>query len=105
MMIGFHNMPPDMILEEELSVIQKGFGDFLDERYGDEDVDLCFVTHEGMYDEDQDPHPEGWGLSEDEMWDKIPGETREEKAENVKRIMAGEKPKEFYDDGEEEASS
>lgn len=92
MMIGFRNMGPEMIVEEELSVIQKGVGQFLDERYGEEDVDLCFVTHEGLYHEDTDPHPEGWGYSEDQMWEMIPGDTKEEKKANVERMMEGEKP-------------
>jgi hypothetical protein len=92
MLLDFRNRPRDMIVDEELSIIGEHFSKWLDERYGDENVDLVFVTHAGMYDEKNDPHPPGWGLSEEEMWEALPGRTREEKRENIERMMRGEMP-------------
>jgi hypothetical protein len=92
MMLDFRRRSSDMIMEEELRVIQDAFSTWLDERYGESNVDLCHVTHQGMYDEDLDPHPEGWGMDEDEIWDRIPGETQEEKRAWIEQNMEGEEP-------------
>ena len=81
LMIGWRKMPPEMLVEEELQVLQRGIGALADHLYGEEDVDLCIVTHEGVYDDETEPYPEGWGPAAEEMWDAIPGETMEEKRE------------------------
>ena len=95
MMLDFRRRPREMIVEEELNVIQQAFSDWLDERYDSINVDLCSVTHEGLYNEDEDPHPEGWGLSEEELWELIPGDTDEEKRKNVERAMRDIPPEEL----------
>lgn len=87
MMLDFRRRPPDMIVEEELRRIRDAFSSWLDEAYGEENVDLCYVTHEGMYDEDIDPDPPGWGLSVDEMMELIPGETLEEKRAYIENAL------------------
>lgn len=95
MMLDFRRRPPDMIVEEELRVIQSAFSEWLDERYGEHNVDLCFITHEGLFNEDTDEPPVGWGLSHEEMWELIPGDTEEEKKAFVEKTMEGVDPEDL----------
>lgn len=95
MMLDFRERPPDMIVPEELRELQKIFSEYLDNRYGEGNVDLCYITHEGMYREDIDEAPEGWGLSNEEMWELIPGETEGEKRAYIEDKMRGIDPEEL----------
>lgn len=87
LVLDWSEMPPDMLIEEELKRLQGVISNALDTLYGNDwVVDLIFVTHEGKLGEDEER--EGWGLSSDEIWDRLPGETKEEKREWVIRRMS-----------------
>ncbi len=81
----------DELIEQHREWLRQIITPVLDEFYGEDCVDLVYVTYEGkMRDEDpEDAHP-GWGLSHQDIMDRIPGETDEEKQAWVKRIMEGE---------------
>jgi glycogen debranching enzyme len=71
-------------LEEEIENVQKVVGRALEAEYGYNEVDLVWVTWEGKLGEDEDT-PEGWGMSAEEIWDRLPGDTQEEKREFIER--------------------
>jgi hypothetical protein len=71
-------------LEEEKERVQYLIADTLSEEYGEQEVDLVWVTWEGRMTDEDDYEP-GWGLSPEEMWDLLPGETQDEKKEWIKR--------------------
>ena len=71
-------------LEEEIELIQKTLARALEAEFGYDEVDLVWITWEGKLGEDEDT-PEGWGMSADEIWDRLPGDTKEEKREFIQR--------------------
>jgi hypothetical protein len=71
-------------LEEEKEKVQRLIADALNGEYGEEEVDLVWVTWEGRMTDEDDYEP-GWGLSPEEMWDLLPGDTQDEKREWIKR--------------------
>lgn len=71
-------------LEEELEHLQKVIARAVEAEYGYNEVDLVWVTWEGKLSEDEDT-PEGWGMSAEEIWDRLPGDTQEEKREFMDR--------------------
>lgn len=83
----------DELIEEHTRWIQQMIIPPLNEFYGDLEVDLVFVTHEGkLKDSDPEEMHVGWGLSAAEMMDRIPGETEQEKRDWITRSMEGEDP-------------
>jgi len=71
-------------LEEEIENVQRVVSRALEAEYGDPEVDLVWVTWEGKLGEDEDT-PEGWGMSAEEIWDRLPGDTQEEKRAFIER--------------------
>jgi hypothetical protein len=73
-------------LEEEIEHLQKVVAQALEEEYGDPEVELVWVTWEGKLHEDEDT-PEGWGMSARDIWDRLPGDTQEEKRRFMEQWM------------------
>lgn len=78
MLMDWSGQPEDMIVEEELAKLEVVVNRAVDEHYdNDTTLDLTTVTHEGKLKQGQiEP---GWTVDEESIWDRIPGDTREEK--------------------------
>jgi hypothetical protein len=88
MLLDWSGMPADMILEEELAKIETLINDALDEHYGNNTtLDLTTVTHEGKISEDAEEP--GWTVDVEAVERRIPGDTKEEKMEWVRRRLEG----------------
>jgi hypothetical protein len=78
MLFDWSDQSPDMIVEEELARIELLVNRVLDAHYNDDTtLDLTIITHEGKLAAGQEL--KGWTVDEESIWDRIPGDTREEK--------------------------
>jgi len=78
MLMDWSEQPEDMIVEEELGTLQRVIESAVDGHYGnDTTLDLTTITHEGKLGEGISE--EGWTVDDDTVWDRIPGDTHEEK--------------------------
>ena len=83
----------DELLEEHCRWLEAMLAEPLNDFYGSEAVDLVFVVHAGkMQDGDPPEMHEGWGLSDEDIWGRIPGETMDEKRKYILRAMEDEDP-------------
>lgn len=78
MLLDWSKQSPDMIVEEELALLEIIVNRAVDEHYGDTTtLDLTTVTHEGKLGDGVDE--QGWTVDVQSIWDRVPGDTREEK--------------------------
>jgi hypothetical protein len=83
MLFDWSSMGPDFIIEEELGKIEALINGVLDDHYQDDTtLDLTLVTYEGKLELGE--NQEGWMVDHDMVWDRIPGDTREEKTQWIK---------------------
>ena len=80
MLMDWSAQSPDMIVEEELAKIEVIINSAVDAYYEDHTtLDLTTVTHEGKL--AHGTIEPGWTVDEQSIWDRIPGDTQEEKLE------------------------
>ena len=78
MLMDWSFQSQDMIVEEELARLEVIINSAVDEYYEDHTtLDLTTVTHEGKL--AHGAIEPGWTVDEQSIWDRIPGDTQEEK--------------------------
>jgi len=83
MLLDWSRQSGDMILAEELAKLEMVVNRAVDDHYGDDTtLDLTTVTWEGKVDQDADEP--GWTIDEESIWNRIPGDTREEKMQWIR---------------------
>jgi hypothetical protein len=83
MLFNWSKRPGDMIVEEELKTIETVICRAFDEHYGDDTtLDLVTITHEGKLPIGADE--KGWSVDLAGVWDRIPGDTEEEKIQTLR---------------------
>ena len=90
MLMDWSLQSQDMIVEEELAKIETIINRAIDDYYEDHTtLDLTTVTHEGKL--PPGAIEPGWTVDEQSIWDRIPGDTQEEKVawlrENDERLQ------------------
>jgi hypothetical protein len=83
MLFDWTKQSPEMIVEEELLKIELIISNAVDEHYKDDTtLDLITVSHEGKL--PIGAEEKGWTVDLQGVWDRIPGDTQEEKIDTLK---------------------
>jgi hypothetical protein len=89
MLLDWSKKSDDLIIQEELQKLEGVVNEAVDEHYGDTTtLDLTTVTYEGTI--SKGDKEVGWTIDEEAIWNRIPGDTREEKTEFIQQRLLDE---------------